>query len=408
MSATPIPRSLNASLIGVRELSLIQDPPQGRQPTLTTVVERTDDRIREVVLRELERDGQVYFLHNRVKTIERVAQRLQRLVPHAKIGVGHGQLAEDELEEVMVEMYSGGYDILVCTSIIESGLDIPNVNTILIDDCDQFGLAQLYQLIGRVGRRERQAYAYLLHRQHKELTSDAKRRIEAIQELSELGSGFEIALRDLEIRGAGNLLGVEQSGFIEEVGFELYTQMLAEALRTLTGDDSDAPPQWLSDVELPVQANLPPGLIHDEQQRIDIYRRLSQSRDVDAVKDLENEVRDRFGRLPDPAANLFRLVRLRMRCDEAGIAGVRVAGGRHLAVDFADNQLLDAKEMRIFARTLSREGQRKGTPRLQLSKEGLSADLREPRPWTPLDAAERLIAMVASARKDVGASSAVS
>lgn len=403
MSATPIPRTLNTALIGVRDLSLIQDPPQGRLPVRTTVIEREDERIREALLRELERDGQVYFLHNRVRTIERAAARLERLVPTAHIGIAHGQMAEDQLEEVMVDMYAGRYDVLVCTSIIESGLDIPNVNTILIDDCDQFGLAQLYQLIGRVGRRERQAYAYLLHARRKELTPEAQRRIEAIGELSELGSGFEIALRDLEIRGAGNLLGVQQSGFVEEVGFELYTQMLSEALRTLMGDTAAEPIQLVSEIELPIQANLPPSYVPDEKQRIDLYRRLSASRDEGGVLDLEGEVRDRFGRPPQAAANLFRLLRLRMRADQAGIASIKVAGGRHLAVEFDADHHLDAREMRIFSRALSRAAKRGGTPSLKLSRSGISADLREPRSWLPLDAAETISRMVVAARADVGA-----
>ncbi|NUQ00984.1 MAG: transcription-repair coupling factor, partial [Armatimonadetes bacterium] len=403
MSATPIPRTLNTALIGVRELSLLQDPPQGRLPVLTTVIEREDNRLREAILRELERDGQVYFLHNRVRTIERTANRLKRLVPHARVRIGHGQMPEDELEEVMVDLNAGDFDIFVCTSIIESGLDIPNVNTILVDDCEQFGLAQLYQLIGRVGRRERQAYAYLVHRPHKELTADAKRRLEAIQELSELGSGFEIALRDLEIRGAGNMLGVQQSGFIEEVGFELYTQMLADAVRELSGEVSDAPLQLVSEVELPIQANLPASYIPDEKQRLDVYRRLAQTRDANQVLDLEGEVRDRFGRPPAAAGNLFRLVRLRMRCDEAGIGAIKLAGGRHLQADFDTNHELDAKEMRIFARGLQREAKRGRAPRLNLSRQGLTADLREPRHWEPLDAAEAVVRMAASARQELGA-----
>ncbi len=408
MSATPIPRTLNSALIGVRDLSLLQEPPQGRLPVATTLAERTEEVVREAILRELDRDGQVYLLHNRVRTIERVATHLERIVPHAKVGIAHGQMAEDELEEVMVDMYAGRYDVLVCTTIIESGLDIPNANTILIDDCDQFGLAQLYQLIGRVGRRERQAYAYLLHRKHKELTDEATRRLQAIQELCELGSGFEIALRDLEIRGAGNLLGVQQSGFIEEVGFELYTQMLNESLRTLMGEGPEQPLQLVSELALPVQAHLPPSYVRDEKQRIDIYRRLSLARDEGGVDDLENEVRDRYGRPPAAAANLFRLLRLRMACDRAGVGALKVvAGGQQLLVDFAEGQHLDTKELRIFARGLQREAKRGGSPRLQLATAGLTADLREPRPWEVVDAAEALLRMVIAARAEVGAAGPV-
>jgi len=403
MSATPIPRTLNTALIGVRELSLLQDPPRGRLPVQTQVVYREEDRIREAILREMDRDGQVYFLHNRVQTIEREARRIERLVPHARVGVAHGQMHEDDLEEVMVAMYGGDYDVLVCTSIIESGLDIPNANTILVDQCDQFGLAQLYQLIGRVGRRERQAYAYLLHRQHRELTKQAEKRLEAIAELSELGSGFEIALRDLEIRGAGNLLGVQQSGQVEEVGFEYYTQMLAEALRTLSGEGEDEPLNLVSEVDLPVPANLPPFYVKNEQQRIDLYRRLSACRCVADVLDLEGEVRDRFGRPPIPASNLFRLVRMRMLSDEAGIRAVTVVAGRHLSIEFDEQHQLDNKELRIFGNALARAAKRGGSPKVQLSKTGLSGDLKEPRPWDPVDAAEAMVQMAVAARRELEA-----
>ncbi|MCC7493291.1 MAG: transcription-repair coupling factor [Fimbriimonadaceae bacterium] len=402
MTATPIPRTLNAAMIGVRDLSLLQEPPQGRLPVITQVVERVDERIKDAILRELDRDGQVYFLHNRVRSIEGVARKIENLVPHARVAVAHGQMHEDELEEVMVEMYSGLYDVLVCTSIIESGLDIPNANTILVDDCDQFGLAQLYQLIGRVGRRERQAYAWLMHQRHRELTPEATRRLEAITEFSELGSGFSIALRDLEIRGSGNLLGVEQAGFAEEVGYEFYTQMLQEALRTLSGDPGDEPIQLVSDVELPLQANLPPLYVRDEQQRIDLYRRLSLCRSEEQVLDLENEIRDRFGRPPSAVTNLTRVLRLRMRCDGAGVKLVRLAGARHLVVEFDEHHHLEPAELRVFARGVQREAA-KGSPKLQLTREGLTGDLKEPRTWDMLDAAEVMVRMTLAARADLGA-----
>ncbi|MBI2302271.1 MAG: transcription-repair coupling factor, partial [Armatimonadetes bacterium] len=401
MTATPLPRTLNQAMVGIRELSLLQDPPLGRLPVLTTVAERRDDVVREALLRELERDGQVYFLHNRVRSIERAANHVQRLVPTARVGVAHGQMHEDDLEEVMVEMYAGRYDVLVCTSIIENGLDIPNVNTIVVDDCDQFGLSQLYQLIGRVGRRERQAYAYLLHRPHKTLTDEAQQRIEALLELTELGAGFQIALRDLEIRGAGSLLGTQQSGFIEEVGYELYTQMVAEALRVFRGEapaDEDIP--LLAEIELPVKAALPRSLVGDERQRIDLYRRLSSARNDAAVKELEQEVRDRYGRLPLQAENLFRVAHLRLAADRAGVATLKAAG-RFLAADFAQQQALDGKEMRVLAKALARAALRGGTPGLKLTPEGLTADLQIPRVWDVLEAAEAMVGVLESARRDV-------
>ncbi len=402
MTATPIPRTLNASLIGVRELSLLSDPPVGRLPVTTTVAERDDQTLREAILREMERDGQVYFLHNRVRSIERAAQQIERLVPTARIGIAHGQMPEDELEEVMVEMYAGRFDVLVCTSIIESGLDIPNVNTIIVDHCDQFGLAQLYQLIGRVGRRERQAYAYLLHARHKQLTPEAERRIEAICELRDLGSGFEIALRDLEIRGAGNLLGMQQSGFMEDVGYEMFTQMIAEALRILHGEEAEPEFAFSAEVELPVKANLPRFYVSDERQRIDLYRRLSQIRDPAQIAELEQEVRDRFGRLPDAARNLFRGVRIRFVADEAGLHSL-TANGRTLVARFHPDLTMDAREMRIFSRALGRGLANGRVPKLKLSKDALTADLREPAVWHPLDAAEAVLNVILGARREVGA-----
>jgi transcription-repair coupling factor (superfamily II helicase) len=401
MTATPIPRTLNAAMIGVRELSLLQDPPQGRLPVRISVGERREDRVREAILRELERDGQVYFLHNRVQTIERLAHQIQGLVPHARVGIGHGQMSDDELEEVMLEMYAGRYDILVCTTIIENGLDIPNVNTILVDDCDRFGLAQLYQLCGRVGRRDRQAYALLLHRPHKQLTPQAIERLEAIGELCELGSGFQIALRDLEIRGAGNLIGVEQSGFIEEVGYELYTQLLSEAVQALLrGEPEEPEPTMVAEIELPLKANLPAWYVPDEKQRIDLYRRLSAVRDHHGADDLEQELRDRFGRLPPAARNLFRVVHLKLVCDQGGLAGVRAAHGR-LTAEFAEAQGLDLKEMRILTRALQREITSGGVPRVRLTKDAIVADLVEPRRWEPLDAAEALARVVRTARREM-------
>ncbi len=404
MTATPIPRTLNAAMIGVREMSLLQEPPHGRVPVRITVGERREDRVREAIMRELDRDGQIYFLHNRVQTIERMASQIQKLVPTARVGVGHGQMSEDELEEVMVEMYAGRYDVLVCTTIIENGLDIPNANTILVDDCDRFGLAQLYQLCGRVGRRDRQAYAYLLHRQHKTLTKEAMERLDAISELSDLGSGFQIALRDLEIRGAGDLLGLKQSGFVEEVGYELYTQLLSEAVQTLLrGTEEPEEPPFVAELELPLKASFPGFFVRDEQQRIDLYRRLSAVRDEAMVQDLEDEVRDRFGRLPAPAANLFSTVRLRLACDQAGVLAVRCSHGR-LVLDFGEHQGLDAREMRVLARGLQREVAHGTVPRVRLTKDALTADLREPRRWEPLDAAQSLVRVVRAARLEIGQS----
>lgn len=401
MTATPIPRSLNQALVGIRELSLLQDPPVGRRPVIVHLAERTDELLREVLGRELERDGQAYFLHNRVRTIERAARHLQRLLPQARIGVAHGQMAEDELEEVMVEVYAGRYDILVSTTIIENGLDIPNVNTILIDDCEQFGLAQLYQLIGRVGRRERQAYAYLLHRPRTTLSKEAEERVDAILELTQLGAGFEIALRDLEIRGAGNLLGTQQSGFIEEVGFELYTQMVSEALRILRGESPEEVFRVAAEVELPIRAALPAHYVPDDRQRIELYRRLANATGRAEAAAIEDELRDRFGRLPPQAENLMRLVRLRIDCDQAGVASLKLEGGTFLTATMRGSEALSPRELRVLARGLARVAQSGRLPRLNLSRDAITADLRAPREWEPLDAAEAILVALAMARREL-------
>ena len=235
LSATPIPRTLHLSLVGIRDLSVIETPPEARLPIQTRIAEDDDGLVRDAINRELDRGGQVFFVHNRVETIETAAERVRRLVPRAKIAIGHGQMAEGMLERVMLDFDAGRFDVLVCTTIIESGLDIPNANTIIISRADTFGLAQLYQLRGRVGRSDRRAYAYLLHRRGTPLSAVARKRLHAIFSASDLGAGYQIALSDLEIRGAGNILGAEQHGFMAAVGFELYTRMLAEAVDVRRG-----------------------------------------------------------------------------------------------------------------------------------------------------------------------------
>src|SRR5262249_32387482 len=239
LTATPIPRTLHMSLSGIRDMSVIEDPPEGRLAVRTYCLEADERILREAILRELDRGGQIYYVHNRIDTIYREAEKLQKLAPQARIRVGHGQMADSDLEEVMLDFYDQKFDILVCTTIIENGLDIPNVNTMVVNDADHLGLAQLHQLRGRVGRSSRQAYSYLLYRPFKELTEVAEKRLQAIREFTDLGAGFRIALRDLEIRGAGNLLGGEQHGFMVSVGFDLYCQMIQEAIRELKGEETD-------------------------------------------------------------------------------------------------------------------------------------------------------------------------
>ena len=255
LSATPIPRTLHMSLSGIRDMSLIDDPPEGRKPIKTYVKEYDDELVREVILRELDRGGQIYFLHNRIESISHVAEKIRRLAPTAKVEYAHGQMHADDLEDVMARFDDGEFNVLICTTIVESGLDIPNVNTIIVDNADRLGLAQLYQLRGRIGRSNRQGYAYLLYRKDKVLTEVAEKRLSALREFSDLGSGYKVALRDLEIRGAGNLLGAEQSGTVATVGFDLYTQLLSQAINELKGEDIE------TDFELP-EHRPAPGRLH--------------------------------------------------------------------------------------------------------------------------------------------------
>lgn len=327
LTATPIPRTLNMALSGIREISVINDPPQGRLAIHTEVRERDEALIAEAVRRELARGGQVYFVHNRVQSISHVAALLQRLVPEARVAVAHGQMDEQDLERVMMAFYGEEFDVLVCTTIIENGLDIPNVNTILVDDADRLGLAQLYQLRGRVGRSSRQAYAYLLYRYPDQMTLEAEERLKAIEEFSKLGSGFQIALRDLEIRGAGDILGGQQSGHLSAVGLDLYTQMLADAVKRLKGEKS-GPSEGHPTLDLPVEAILPASYVPNENQRIGLYRRLAAVEQLEELKGLVTELRDRFGKLPGAVRNLVRVVQLKLRCMAVGVVDIATKDDR--------------------------------------------------------------------------------
>ena len=322
LSATPIPRTLHLSLVGIRDLSVIETPPEARLPIQTRIAEDDDGLVRDAINRELDRGGQVFFVHNRVDTIETAAERVRRLVPRAKIAIGHGQMAEGMLERVMLDFDAGRFDVLVCTTIIESGLDIPNANTIIISRADTFGLAQLYQLRGRVGRSDRRAYAYLLHRRGMPLSPVARKRLHAIFSASDLGAGYQIALSDLEIRGAGNILGAEQHGFMAAVGFELYTRMLAEAVDVRRGRviGVEAAPVRL---DLPGSAYLPDAYVGDSGAKLEMYRRFAAIRSDGDAEQLRGELRDRFGPLPEPVEGLFRAVAVRMAAEAAGVPEVR-------------------------------------------------------------------------------------
>jgi transcription-repair coupling factor (superfamily II helicase) len=318
MSATPIPRTLHMSLSGIRDISIINTPPQERLPIRTFVTEYADSLVREVILRELDRGGQVYFVHNRVHSVERVASHQRELIPEARFGIGHGQMEEDVLEDVIVGFVRHDFDVLICTTIIESGVDIPNVNTIVIDDADRFGLTQLYQLRGRVGRGSHRAYAYLLHKPFKALSEIAQARLDAIQDATELGAGLQVALRDMEIRGAGNVLGAEQSGNIAEVGYDLYIRLLSQAVEEIRRGRPLAEVTPLT-LDLPLTALIPADYVADVELRLNTYRRVAAAKSPADVVELEAELVDRFGPIPEEVEHLLALIRVRIRCESIGI-----------------------------------------------------------------------------------------
>ena len=334
LSATPIPRTLYMGLSGIRDMSTMETPPEERQPVKTYVSEYNEDVIKEAILREIERGGQVFFLHNRVQTIQRVADGLKKLVPQARIAVGHGRLNESDLEEVMVDFSEGRVDVLVCTTIIESGLDIPNANTLIIDRSDRFGLSQLYQLRGRVGRGGHRAHTYLLIPRGTRVTEGARRRLQAILEATELGAGFRIAMRDLEIRGAGNILGPEQSGHIHAVGFELYTQLLNQAVEETRANQEGISVSSLergaeesqARVSLKLSAHIPDTYISHLPTRLAVYQRLTKVRGREQIEDIREELRDRFGPMSGPLDNLLYLVDLKLLAKEAGVESITQSG----------------------------------------------------------------------------------
>ncbi len=324
MSATPIPRTLHGALLGVREISNLETPPPDRLPVETRIVRWDDSLIRHAILREMSRGGQVYFVHNRVHDILEVKTKLEILVPEAKVVVGHGQMADGELEKAMVAFVRKDADILLATTIIESGLDIPNANTIFIDEADHYGLADLHQLRGRVGRTKLRAYAYLIVDQHKLVSPTAAKRLKAIEEFTDLGSGFKIAMRDLEIRGAGNILGAEQSGHIAAIGYEMYCQLLENAVRQL----KHQPPRVAVEVnvDLPWPAFLPRDYVPGQKLRIEVYRRLARLREASKLEDFRQELRDRYGPPPEPAEWLLKTTEIRLACVRWQIAGVHRDG----------------------------------------------------------------------------------
>ena len=325
MSATPIPRTLEMAVTGIREMSVIQTPPEERHPVLTYVGPYDQKQITAAIRRELLRDGQVFFVHNRVESIDRAAARVREMVPEARIAVAHGQMPEARLEQVIVDFWNKEIDVLVCTTIVESGIDIPNANTLIIDRADTFGLSQLHQLRGRVGRGRERAYAYLLYDPNKPLTETAHERLSTIAQRTDLGSGMQIALKDLEIRGAGNLLGGEQSGHIADVGFDLYVRLVGEALAAHKAGEAEQVTAEVK-VELPITAHVPESYVPAERLRLEAYKRLADAHTDDQVDDVATELLDRYGPLPNEAQTLIDVARFRVHCREAGIQEVIAQG----------------------------------------------------------------------------------
>ncbi len=350
LTATPVPRTLEMSLTGIRDMTLLSTAPAERQPILTYVGEQSDRAVTEAIRRELLREGQVFYVHNRVKDIEYTASKIREMVPEARIAIAHGQMDEGTLEQVVLDFWDGQYDVLVCTTIIESGIDMPSVNTLVVDRADLLGLGQMHQLRGRVGRSGQRAYAYLMVPQDRSLTEQAYERLKTIGEATDLGSGFKIAMRDLEIRGAGNLLGTGQSGHIAAVGYDLYCQMVTEAVNELKGEEVEEVEELK--IELPVKAFLPDTYMEAQDQRLEAYRRLAGVTTLSEVEDIRVEWLDRYGPLPDPANNLLSVATVRVACIRIGVTELTVAkgpgfGGPEFLVRMSPITLPTSKQIRL-------------------------------------------------------------
>ncbi len=347
MTATPIPRTLQMSLMGVRDMSLINTSPKNRRPIITEISEDEDAKIAMAILREIDRGGQVFFVHNRIQSIDAAYDRLKKLVPQAKIVIAYGQMHERTLEKVMIQFLDKKYDVLLCTAIIESGLDIPSANTIIINRADRFGLAQLYQLRGRVGRSAQQAYAYLITPPMRGLTAEAVKRLRALESHSNLGSGFALAMRDLEIRGAGTILGAKQSGFMQELGYDLYNKLLEEAVAELKGQVIVRLPE--TKLETDIEMHLSDSYINDRQHKVDLYRRLADCRTLDDVEKIRDEITDRFGKMPTEAVSLVDGTALKVAAAILEVEKVSVRSGR-AAIKFSESRTLERKEIESLRR----------------------------------------------------------
>ncbi len=340
LTATPIPRTLHMSLIGIRDMSVLEEPPLDRVPIQTYVMEYDEEMVREAISRELARGGQVYYVYNRVNNIVELTNRIAALVPEANVAFAHGQMKERELEQIMYSFINGDIDVLVSTTIIETGMDISNVNTIIIHDADQMGLSQLYQLRGRVGRANRTAYAFLMYRRNRMLKEVAEKRLHAIREFTELGSGVKIAMRDLEIRGAGNLLGAEQHGHMEAVGYDLYCKMLSEAVKEAKGIHQQE--DFETSIDLVMDAFIPPGYIPNEGQKLDVYKRIASIENREEAEDMLEELLDRFGEPPRSVQNLLAVAELKALAHRAYVTEIKQTG-MEIKITFYEKARLDVQ-----------------------------------------------------------------
>ena len=385
LTATPIPRTLQFSLMGARDLSIINTPPPNRQPVATEVDVFDEEIVREAIEAELHRGGQVFFLHNRVQSLGRMKELIERLCPGTRVAVGHGQMPAAELEKIMMDFIYGEYDVLLATTIIESGIDIPNANTMIINDAHLFGLSDLHQLRGRVGRTNRKAYCYLLIPSEERVTGEAHRRLRALEEFSDLGSGFHIAMQDLDIRGAGNILGAEQSGFIADIGFETYQKIMAEAVAELREEQGLEPDVSAIDcvIETDSSAHLPDSYIGTTAEKIRLYRELDGIRTEEALQQFIARLTDRFGEPPAPVQELFEVVRLRRVAEANGIERIVLKGGRATLYFVADERSAFYKSDR-FMTLLQAVAASPARFKLNQSGNKLSLSVREAKSVTAL------------------------
>jgi len=343
MTATPIPRTLHMSIVGIRDMSCLYVPPQNRIPVQTYVLEYDKEVIKEAITKELERGGQVFYLFNKVDSIERKANEIAELVPEAKIGFAHGKMSGNELEDIMISFVNKEINVLVCTTILESGIDIPNANTIIVENADRLGLAQLYQIRGRVGRSNKQAYAYIMYKKDKIMSEASSKRLQAIKEFTEFGSGFKIAMRDLEIRGAGSLIGEMQHGHMDQVGYDTYCRLLDEVVKEMKGIEKEEEPEITVDIN--VSCYIPDEYIQNENQKIEVYRNIALCRNNEDIRNIEEDIKDRFGKIPKEVYNLLEIAKIKEMAKEKGIIKIMQKGNNIVFSINPENFVLDIDKL---------------------------------------------------------------